>query len=624
MTAPIISALLVRNEADRYLPEVLDRCSTFGKVVILDDGSTDGTRLLCERHPAVVAYRRRAGERAAWGAESAARAELWDLAAAHGEWILFCDADQLFAGDPRPLTLAIDVNAWAFPIYDLWGDRQHYRTDAYWRAHDYPRVWLVNHTRTPVGWRPTWGGRGVHCGHLPANFPLVAAVAPPGLYWEHLGYVREEDRATKLAQYRAVSDQLNAFERAHAESIGDLKPTLRRLPAETPIRVLVGAPTRKRADVLAAHLDSLAWQELPPRVEVEYCFVTDYPAPDIGEQLLKDFVTAHKGTVLTAPRSTGEDFSDNDPVTHRWTASAMGRVGALRQRILQYASEQNFDYVWMVDTDLICDRTVLASLLACQKPIVSAVYWTRWENVGLHAGPQVWLAPVYELGRGPFYPESEFRTQLAERELVPVGGLGACTLMRIDVIRKGVGYTRCPNFPTGGLWDGEDRHFCEWARRLHVDLWADAWPDIFHVYHPRDVDRVASYVGKLGGVHPSQPVPGSYISLRLLNLEKPIGHEFVRTLLGSDTLLPELADAVAGMQRGQTRIVRVHFPLSWPLEEVRGQTKLLEVMLVDCKPAGLAPVLDDEFHRSPSGFRKDAMLQTAEQNALLQEPANAD
>lgn len=408
------------------------------------------------------------------------------------------------------------------------------------------------------------------------------------------------------------------FEKAHAESIGDKHPTLRRLPTEQPIRVLVGAPTRKRADVLKAHLDSLAWQELPPRVEVEYCFINDYPEPDVGEVILQHFVADRKGVLLTPQtRPPGNDFSDSDPVTHRWTQSAMGRVGAMRQQILAYGASQGFDYVWMVDTDLICDKTVLASLLACQKAIVSAVYWTRWERVGLHAGPQVWLAPVYELGKGPFYPESEFRKQLADRELVPVGGLGACTLIRMDAIRKGVGYTRCPNFPTGGLWDGEDRHFCEWAKRLHVELWADAWPDIFHVYHTDDVARVPLWQERLGTVHPAKPRPGDLISLRLLAVEKPIGYEFVRTLLSGDALLPELAQAVSEMTRGETRIVRVHFPKSWPLEEVQGKTRLIEVMLIDCKPQGVAPVLEDEFHVSAAGFRKDAMDMTQQQCDLL-------
>lgn len=570
-----------------------------------------------------MAYERRDAT-PAWGAESDARRRLWDLATPLADWTLFCDADQLLVGDPRELIQTVDYNAVAFVLYDLWGDRSHYRDDGMWRAHLHHRVWMVNPRRTPSDWAPKWGTRGLHSGHLPPNFPAVAFPANPTThFWKHLGYVEAADREAKLTKYRSVGGQLTEFEKAHAESIADKHPTLRRLPTETPIRVLVGAPTRKRADVLRSHLESLAWQELPPRVEVEYCFVSDYPELDIGEQVLKDFVagSGRKGAIITPEqRSPSSDFSDSDPITHRWTTTAMGRVGMLRQQILAYASEKNFDYVWMVDADLICDKTVLASLLACQRAIVSAVYWTRWENVGLHAGPQVWLAPVYELGKGPFYPEHEFRTQLANRELVQVGGLGACTLIRIDAIRKGVGYTRCPNFPTGGLWDGEDRHFCEWAKRLHVDLWADAWPDIFHVYHPADVDKVADWVGRLGNVHPAQPRPGDLVSLRLLAVEKPIGYEFVRTHLGDDTLLPELAEAIAQMKRGETRIVRVHFPLGWPLEEVQGKTRLIEVTLIDTKPNSIAPVLADEFHVSPSGFKKDGMLMTQQQADLLGTP----
>src|SRR5512135_3727318 len=96
----LVSAILTKNEASRYLPEVLDGCGRFSRIVVLDDGSTDHTESLCRNHPAVIAYRKRDATSAAWGAEAPARAELWNLAAEYGEWCLFTDADQLFVGDP--------------------------------------------------------------------------------------------------------------------------------------------------------------------------------------------------------------------------------------------------------------------------------------------------------------------------------------------------------------------------------------------------------------------------------------------------------------------------------------------------------------------------------------------
>lgn len=626
---PFLTAMLVRNERSRYLREVLDWHGKFGPILVLDDGSTDGSYELARAHPAVVECERLAGE-PAWGLEAPKRRLLWERAASLAEWVLYSDADQLLSADPRNLCASTACNAWAFRLYDLWGDRSHYREDKFWRGHHHPRPWLFAPHRVPRDYQPQWSERGIHSGHAPFNFPILAGEAPESHYWLHLGYVKAADREAKLACYRAVGGQLTEFEKAHAESIADKRPTLRVLPSAKPLKILVGSVVRKRAEVLRAFLESLLWQEKPQGrpLELSYAFVSDYPQEDVGEQLLKEFVKRAGGTVLVPKtRPPADDFSDASDVTHQWTKSAMARVGEHKNRLLQLTLEGGYDALWLLDSDLILDRTVLASLLACQRAVVSAVYWTRWHNdPKIHAGPQVWLRPPYVLDLGPHYPEHEFRKQLAEdRDLVRVAGLGACTLIQRSVIEKGVGFSRPPAFPTGGLWDGEDRYFCEWARRLHVDLWADAWPDIFHVYHPSDAARIAEESGRLGAEHPKFPNIGHLVSLRLTNLEDRVGPEFVRCRLGSGKLLPELEAAVLQMQRGDTKIVRLHFPSSYPTVptnhgpfSLAGQNRLVECALLDCKPFALAPVIEEEFYASNEGsVVKDATQLTPEQHTVF-------
>ncbi len=618
MRSRLVSALMVRDEEARgYLPEVLDRLAKFSDLVVLDDGSTDGTRALCEAHPAVRMVRTRAGAGAAWGAEAPARRQLWELAREYGDWCLICDADMLLEGDPRELIQSTTKTAWAFVLYDLWNDRQHYREDGFWRGHLHARPWLFKLAEAPDA---AWGTRGIHTGHAP-NLAWNVGVAPAERYhWLHLAYVEKKDRDAKLAAYRAQAAQLTPFEKAHAESIVDPFPVLKPLPGSVPMKICIGGPVRKPVGVLAAHLETLAAQELPPGVQVEYCFVTDYPQPDPAEILLAEFVKGRGVVMQTTQRTTAADFDDQHPITHQWQSSAMARVGTMKQAIFDYALKQGNDMVWLVDADLLLDKTVLASLLSAQRAVVSAVYWTRWNKspeVVMSAAPQVWLAPVYQLSKPPYYPESEFRCTLAERQLTQVGGLGACTLIHRSVIEKGVGFGKPPNFPTGGLWDGEDRHFCEWARRLHVDLWADAWPDIFHVYHTSDIQRIPEIMARLGRAHPARAVAGDAVSLVLTNLEDGAGTQTWRGTLNADALLPEIADTLLTMTRGETRVIRVHFPADYRLDFLRGQARLVQVTLVDCKPQGLAPVLEEDFHVSPGGLVADGTLYTAEQNELL-------
>lgn len=610
---PFVTAMLVRNEADRYLQQVLDHHGLWGPIVVLDDGSTDGTYDLCRAHPAVGVLERRT-DTPAWGAEAPARARLWELASRYADWVLVADADQILSADPRPLCASLAVNAWAFALYDLWDD-DHYRADGFWRGHEFPRPWLFCPGRVPPDFSPVWPARGIHCGHAPANFPLVAGTAPPEFYWLHYGYADPIDRDRKLARYRSQYHQMTEFEKAHAESIADPAPSLRVLPFAKKIRVLIGAPVRKQADVLKAHLASLAWQEKPDRVTFDYLFVDDYPGPDAGTEVLAAFVKANGGKVLKVNETRSDDFSDTHPVTHQWTESAMNRVGRIKNGILKATLDGGYDYLWLVDSDLILDKTTFASLFNLQRQVASAVYWTRWNSPQLHSGPQVWQAPVYQLGL-PHYPEHEFRDDLVNRDLIKVGGLGACTLIARSAIEKGVHFGKPPEFPSGGLWDGEDRHFCEWARRLHVELWADAWPDIFHVYHASDAGRIPEMQARLGAPHPEYPMPGHLVSLKMQNLEDGIGPIWVRCKLGDGTLLPEIEARLMGMKRGETAIVRTHFPVTFPTvktqtgtRQLGGTVKLVQVELVDAKPFGLPPVVEDEFHAN-AGVVQDATLIT--------------
>lgn len=216
----LVTALLVKDEKDKYLERVLRRCAEFSdEVLVLDDGSTDGSDKLAWRLGCGVKRRQEVGM---WGNESPARAELWDWGSrvAGDGWLLICDADMLLMGDPRPLTLTALHNAWSFVLYDLWDDETSYRCDGYWQGHLHPRPWLFKPSALTD--LPAWNPRGIHVGHCPANFPLAAGIAAPGvLAWGHLAYLTKHDRMVKHGRYLAQSHQLSPFEMAHAESVAD-------------------------------------------------------------------------------------------------------------------------------------------------------------------------------------------------------------------------------------------------------------------------------------------------------------------------------------------------------------------------------------------------------------------
>jgi hypothetical protein len=350
-------------------------------------------------------------------------------------------------------------------------------------------------------------------------------------------------------------------------------------------------------------------------------------------------VAEHQGECLRGVPGTAADFADTPNFdSHQWGLTAMRRVGANKNRILAHALARKADAVWLVDADLILDRTTLTSLLATEKPITTAVYWTHWTKRGfetrqIHAAPQVWLRHPYELsGRG--MDEAEFRQKLINRELTRVWGFGACTLIQRKVLEAGISFDTLPDVPQQGLMAGEDRHFCIRAERAHIDAYADPWPDIFHCYHAdQHVPLIPQMAERLGTPHPKRAQLGDLVSLKLEALE-PVPHgngqwqtmprQHVRGRLGQIPLMPELEEAVYGLERGDIRVVPVHFPIHHSLAYFRNRRRLIRLTLVDAKPPSWPPVLDAELFVGPqSGRWMDTTTLTTQQLEGMKEVALA-
>lgn len=409
--------------------------------------------------------------------------------------------------------------------------------------------------------------------------------------------------------------------------------TLEPLPDHRDRLIVVGSSVRKNLDILHPHLQTLLYQELLPRTRLHFCFVDDTtPDQRDAKEALQSFVAHTGGEILRGVPGAVGDFTDDHPLAHQWSQAAMVRVGANKNKILRRALELKADAVWLVDNDLLLDRTVLASAIACEKPIVCSVFWTRWsrqttETQKVWASPQVWLRHPYFLdGRGQ--DEATFRQKLVSRAVTRVWGQGACSLIARRVLEAGIDFSPAAEVPQSGLMAGEDRQFCIKAERAHLDMWADPWSDIFHIYHRADdVPRIEEMAARLGAEHPQTPKVGDLVNVVLTALEPvqtnngwaQIPPQPVRGRLGAIPLMPELEDALLGMTRGQDIIVPVHCPAHHPLPYFRGRRRLIRVHLVDCKPNQSSPVLEDDLHMRPHGTAVDlAVVSPAQAEGLAE------
>ena len=437
--------------------------------------------------------------------------------------------------------------------------------------------------------------------------------------------------------------KLSPQEAAHAKSIGDTTVLLAPIPAAVIPKLLIASVIRKPPLVIAAWLKTLAWQRFRKPVQVSYSFITDFPPGDPNEQpvraLLDQFAAAHPRVTLRHVAG-GRDFAESAE-THTWTATAWHRVGALKNQLFQQMLTEGHDYIWHIDADVLTDPCTLQSLLDTEVPIVSAVYWTHWQRAQpgstqiIHAGPQVWLRHPYFLD-GHGYSEAEFRGALLGRRLLRVWGLGACTLFHKAAIEKGVSFAPLPEgLPAGPMSDGEDRHLCERARRLHLPLYADPWPDVYHAYHAAEYGEIQKWLGRFENPRPQTPTAQDLVSFRIDMLEpvphptqpgvmQHVGPQHVRGRLAQLPVLPEIAEALGSMAVGERRIVPLHYPGHYPYASLRFQRRLVALTLLDAKAFAFPPEIDRELLQGTQSMKTvDATTLTVEQLNSLLESAHA-
>jgi len=421
-----------------------------------------------------------------------------------------------------------------------------------------------------------------------------------------------------------MKTELTSSERQHAESISDPAPNLVPIPPKRVTRVLVGIPTRKPAAILAHLYDTIMAQQCRASVQLDVLFAPNYAPNDVDREeamdLLHKLREEHNIFIAEEEIAPEGDYGQRSE-TRAWSKEAFNRMANIKNGIIQYAMDQRYDFLWLLDADVFCDPYTLQSLLDSSghdrwlldertaMPVVSGVYWTRWQRPvpgttdNVHAGPQVWLVhPYQQHGRG--WTEADFRDALVRRQRVRVWGLGACTLIPRIALEHGLNFSFFDGLTADGMGAGEDRHFCARAEQLHIPMFADAWPDIYHGYHPEEYGEIDGKIRSFQLAHQSCPTLGSLISARIELLE-PVpdqtgkltrpGPQYIRGQLGKLPLLPQLEEAIGQLETGESKLVKVAFPTSYKERHLRLLSPIMRVTLFDAKPFRIAPVVESEI-----------------------------
>ena len=230
---------------------------------------------------------------------------------------------------------------------------------------------------------------------------------------------------------------------------------------------------------------------------VSYLFLDDN-SDLISREMIASFVQLHGGTIIQSPKITRQSPEDKKS-NLKWNEEVIWHVAKIRNIIMNFARDHEYDYLFMTDTDLILPIDTLSFLIDAQKDIVSEVFWTKWKSSDFSQNTaQHWLPQVWDNGQYNFDQISAKKNMIRKLKVVPkllkpglykVGGLGACTLFSSKVLHSDLRYHKDETLNL----KGEDRHFSVQAQRQGYELWADTNARPLHVFSDKEMERINQF-----------------------------------------------------------------------------------------------------------------------------------
>jgi Glycosyl transferase family 2 len=201
----LAASLIVRNEIDRFLKPCIEHLLGFcDTVIVLDDGSDDGTREWLLEHSGPQLGVAHQGISQFYVHEGRARQRLLDITLRGNPpptHVLSIDADE-FISDGAGLRALLDgqpdVAVWALNMEEIWVANSlglGVREDGGWRTHPLPVLWKA--PPAAAGWRMV--DKKLACRRVPQQVLAQASRSiASGLAIMHFGWA---DPATRQARY---------------------------------------------------------------------------------------------------------------------------------------------------------------------------------------------------------------------------------------------------------------------------------------------------------------------------------------------------------------------------------------------------------------------------------------
>jgi len=263
---------------------------------------------------------------------------------------------------------------------------------------------------------------------------------------------------------------------------------------EKQLKILVGSPVHQKSSILKEFLESLKRLDKKPHT-LDFFFI-DRNNTKETQELLKEFAAENSCLILQAKDNSEYICNENK---HHWNLQLIQTVANFKDNMIEKAVNENYDYLFLVDSDLVLNPKTLKQLIKTNKDIISNIFWTVCRD-RISYLPQVWVSDERILYKHEIHEKisqdeinkrtSDFVNSLKKPGIYEVGGLGACTLISKKALKKGMSFKKISNLS----FYGEDMHFCVRAAAMGFSLFVDTHYPAYHIYRESDLAGVEKYV----------------------------------------------------------------------------------------------------------------------------------
>ncbi len=128
-------------------------------------------------------------------------------------------------------------------------------------------------------------------------------------------------------------------------------------------------------------------------MDIDYLFYDDN-GDEISSKLLHEFTV--KESKVNVINGIKENRYVCNNKSHYWKEDLIWKVASYKDRMIEEAINNHYDFLFLIDSDLLIYPQTIEQLMDTQKDIISNVFWTKW-NPDQPLMPNVWLSDSYSM-----------------------------------------------------------------------------------------------------------------------------------------------------------------------------------------------------------------------------------